>query len=412
MWVRYTLSADEKIVEVNNHKYTFPKMCWLQITDPTLLRKVTDHPDVFEVADFDLMMLDGIHNVKCHGKLIHTNDPVSATQMSSSKYFALKARVENTWIFRICITDAKYKLTTALTRDTPTIGVYRLKGGWGDIVMSFSAARALKRQYKNSKVIYSCPLAFKELVDCDPEIEYMELNSFSKSSFDAFVNLTSPCIKHEISRQPNVDKNRTEIFCGECETSYSRYFKPCQPVNKVYLSWAKEFMRKFSRPIIGFVPESCAPIRSWGHFEIVSEMCSEQLRSTNLIFNSLGSYAWRRYEDKKIFGYTMGQVVALLSMCDIVVGVDTGPMHSAASLGVPTIWLFTHIDGAVRTKDYKNAVVIQDKECDRSPCWYMKPCDDGKTALCGENIKPARVFNTIMHCLNAERQCRTASIAI
>jgi len=78
----------------------------------------------------------------------------------------------------------------------------------------------------------------------------------------------------------------------------------------------------------------------------VSKYCLEQYGSTNLIFNSDRNYQWDGYkEDIRVFGYPMRKVVALLSLCDLVVGVDTGPMHTAAALGNKAIWLFTHIDG-------------------------------------------------------------------
>jgi ADP-heptose:LPS heptosyltransferase len=172
--------------------------------------------------------------------------------------------------------------------------------------------------------------------------------------------------------------------------------KPHAVVTREALKWAKSKLKNMSRPWIGYVPNSCAPIRDWWGWEEVAEHCTKTYGSTNLVF-SAGSIPWgQQGGNTPIIGESMDRVTALLSLCDIVAGVDTGPMHSAASLERHTVWVFTHIDGDVRTKGYKNAVVVQKKEsCPRCPCWYSSPCNDGRQSPCGEAVKIEHVTEEI-----------------
>jgi len=60
------------------------------------------------------------------------------------------------------------------------------------------------------------------------------------------------------------------------------------------------------------------------------------------------------------------------------------------------LWIFSHIDGAIRTKSYPEAAVIQHKgACVHSPCWYLIPCGGERTKMpdCLKPIKVDEVFN-------------------
>jgi ADP-heptose:LPS heptosyltransferase len=376
-------------------------MKWMKVDNPALKNRIFGHPDVFEVADFNINMVEGIPNIKCHGQLVHTKDKEAIDLLRRSSNFTLKFQADGENIFRVSVSDAAYRLKAAIKTPGATVVVYRMKGGWGDIIMSFSVAKAMQKQYPDIKIIYSCPSAFRDLVDNDDDVAFRDLNICMREPHNAFVNLTAVCIKYEIAHQPNVGKNRTEIFCSESFVNYKEQFKLTQPVYETEVKWSKNFIvekkQGKKRPVIGFVPASCAPIRNWGGFGQVAKECKKLYNSINLIFNSDSNYGWNGdKDDELIFGYAMRRVVGLLSQCDLVVGVDTGPMHTASALSVPTIWIFTHIDGNIRTKDYPHATVLQDyKTCPNMPCWYEKPCPDGRVSLCGLAITPKMVMEKI-----------------
>ena len=78
----------------------------------------------------------------------------------------------------------------------------------------------------------------------------------------------------------------------------------------------------------------------------------------------------------------------LLAVMDLVIGNDSGPVHMAAALGVPTLALFGPTDPA-RTGPYgkQHRVVVSDYDC--RPCFSRK-CRRGE-AVCLSSISPERV---------------------
>ena len=395
-WVRYILNKDVKTLNIDNQKFTFPKNKWVDVKYAYVERKAYEFPDVFEVADFDISMIEGIDNIRCHGKMIHTSDVNAIEKLNSRRWFKLKYQDNIRSIFYVCMTDDRYNLLSLLENSKPgTVGVYRVKGGWGDIVMAYSVARSVAAKYPKLKIIFSSPTNFRDLVDADKNIEWQEFRKFINAGYDAYIDLTSPCIRHERTFQPNVKFNRPEIFAQECMLQPADV-KPYAPIKPDALAWAKDKLSKLPRPWFGFVPESCAPIRNWWGWDKVTDYCTDKYSSTNLIFNASDISLARLNNNTPIIGKSMSRVVALLSICDAVFGVDTGPMHSASANSVPTIWVFTHIDGAIRTKGYKNATVVQNKEsCPRCPCWYESPCSDGRQSPCGEAVEIKHVTDEI-----------------
>lgn len=66
---------------------------------------------------------------------------------------------------------------------------------------------------------------------------------------------------------------------------------------------------------------------------------------------------------------SLGELAAIMGRCELVVGVDSGPLHLAVSQGVPTVHLFGPVDH--RTfgpwgEPRKNLVLLSDRDC--IPC--------------------------------------------
>ena len=395
-WVRYIQNKDKKTIELMNRSYVFPRKKWIYINYSQLLKELYGYPNVFEIADFDIGMIEGIRGIRCHGKIIYTANAEAAEELKKRLWFTYKCATDTHSIFYVSMADFKFRLLELLEKSkSGTVGVYRMKGGWGDVVMAHSIAYSLQIKYPRLRVVFSCPGNFERLVNPDVHVEWMEIHEFLRAEFDARIDLTSPCIRYERTFQPKVKLNRPEIFAQECMLPISD-IKPHATVVPSALKWAEMYLERLPRPWIGFVPNSCAPIRDWWGWDSVAKHCLDTYRGTNLIF-SAGDVPWGNENgNTPVIGEPMDRVNALLSLCDIVAGVDTGPMHSAAAMGKPTVWVFTHIDGAVRTKGYAGAVVVQDKEsCPRCPCWYSSPCSDGRQSPCGEAVEVQHVTTEI-----------------
>lgn len=98
--------------------------------------------------------------------------------------------------------------------------------------------------------------------------------------------------------------------------------------------------------------------------------------------------------------FTLKELAAFLMNTSVFIGSDTGPMHMAASLGVPVVAIFgRNIPGAGPKRwgplGDGHTVLHRPPECD--------PCDDSscrKGYLCLENIKPDDVLAAALKVLN------------
>lgn len=84
---------------------------------------------------------------------------------------------------------------------------------------------------------------------------------------------------------------------------------------------------------------------------------------------------------------TLGQVTAILSICDLVISNDTGPAHIAAALGTKTLVIFGPTN-PVTTQPW-NSEIIREKNIECSPC-MLRDCPIDHRCLM--RISPERVF--------------------
>lgn len=89
---------------------------------------------------------------------------------------------------------------------------------------------------------------------------------------------------------------------------------------------------------------------------------------------------------------TLGQVTALLKRADLLLSVDTGPLHIGQAVGTPTLGLFGPTDpgiwGPRGSEDY---VIYRPVEC--SPCWGKGECRGHR---CMTTILPEEVIKMAM----------------
>lgn len=116
-------------------------------------------------------------------------------------------------------------------------------------------------------------------------------------------------------------------------------------------------------------------------FAAIADLAVEKLKAQALIFTgpNEGWIAERVSEAMSYRPVTFGdmgllELAALISRCDLFLSNDTGPMHIAAAVGVPTIGLFGPSDPARFAPFAPNTVALKgDAPC--FPCGDFKRCD-------------------------------------
>lgn len=106
-------------------------------------------------------------------------------------------------------------------------------------------------------------------------------------------------------------------------------------------------------PVLGLLPGSNAPARRWpvGSFSALAGLLAREVGSV-LVFGGAGERALtaRVAAGAGEMGVDLGGRTSLsvlaagLSVCDLVVGNDTGPLHLAAAVGAPVLGLFGSSD--------------------------------------------------------------------
>lgn len=153
--------------------------------------------------------------------------------------------------------------------------------------------------------------------------------------------------------------------------------------------------------LVGLAPGAMyGPAKMWfpDRFGAVAKGLEEIFNSRAIIFGSKGDRETaQRVQDAaggtavNIAGQTdLSEAIGLISRCSIFITNDSGLMHVAGALGVPTLAIYGSTNPVTTPPPGKNSVIIR-KEVPCSPC-LKKVCPTD--FRCMEDIKAAEVINT------------------
>jgi hypothetical protein len=336
---------------------------WVCINDIGLFEKLSRYPQDFDtVSFFDLRQLRAIKNlITIKDNLIFTSNKSAIKKISKIPFIIEQAKKETGEIVFRIFDYSESKLSSYQDYDhTVNVLVFRKLGGLGDIIMTFPVIEHAKKKNPNYKITYSCPKEFLCLAENNPYIDNLIPYSIevTKKKFDIVIDLTTDCIKYEMKHQPDVKMNRSEIFME------SAGFDPKEtPRPKLYLNdlkpidwWSESINDKIK---IGLILESNANIRTWNHMREFASILQYRYRGS-IVFFDICKNEPKNYkpltDSISVFNQSLRDIMKILNQCDLVIGPDTGPMHMASALNIPTLWLFTHIDGSIRTKNYDSDI--------------------------------------------------------
>jgi ADP-heptose:LPS heptosyltransferase len=293
---------------------------------------------------------------------------------------------------------------------------YGTRGCLGDLQFAIFAIQAYKKKHKDHQIYLSwkteefLPLAYhnSDITAVTPwkDVKHFVTDDFAYhllfQAYDEVYNIGDELTCAYEAKHHPPKKSRIEILCRNLDNSYL-YVEP-----KVYLSsdeikYANDYKKKLGKKfIIGIVSRTHSQVRSYDNFDRIHELLPNDVYV--LVFKKYNldwtDNEWD-YDRAELFvDLPIRKVLALFSICDVVIGCDTGPTHSAAGLGIPTIWLFGCTDGRLATKEYKNATAIQKMDsCPHIPCWYSLECEKltfDNQFHCIKDISPTEIVKEIM----------------
>jgi len=265
--------------------------------------------------------------------------------------------------------------------------ILREAGGMGDVVRTFPVLQALKRRALDGRdpghrVEYVCLSGYEGLVALSGRADAVHAVSERErrgrderpdpsrhaylKRIGAFepdtriIDLYCPAYRHEVETGGAVTLDRVELFCRAAGVTPSRprIDLPSQDIARTRERIAES---TGERPIVGLAPYATHAARSW--------LGAERLRELGRLLGSAGLglvmfHSWKCPRPGRDEGSPKdaGAVAALrlgwrdlalsIAACDTLISVDTGPLHLAGALGVPTLGLFGATSGEVICRPY------------------------------------------------------------
>jgi len=260
-----------------------------------------------------------------------------------------------------------------------TIIFYRETRGIGDAVMLLRTIELYKRRYPNSKVVVVMDRPASAVFEQHPAIDEITTEvDITKYNNARFFNVSSPCLQYEgqksCKRKEVIDKSRFEIFAEHCNIQFDGIPGKIhitdleyQLIHDKVFSRYREFYRN---KLIGITLKSAQEWRSYPTelTEILITLVNKKKGYITIVIDP-------EYQNEHIFStcdLDIREAITLISQLDLVIGPDTGPLHIAGSLEIPTLWIFGPTDPELRAKYYKNAEWIWEpcKKRDTKACWY------------------------------------------
>lgn len=282
--------------------------------------------------------------------------------------------------------------------------VLRKSGGLGDIVCCEPAVRGLREKYENAEIVFSVPPEYVPLFDNRSEIF---VKSFQPAQFthkwmekyledwDVVFDLRGPEASDEAGRSP--EHSRIESFCHLVGVRPS---PPVITLTEREKDLAHQLLAQHPRPWVGLAPRGKFWAKNWP-IERWEELAAD-LEATCF------------YLDQKepppfsgtvpVVGGTLRELAAVLSQLDLLISVDTGPLHLAAAVGTKTLSLWGPTDPRRTLKHYAEAHYVTPERPCGGPCLSSPTCRDSRGyAECMIALDPKVVLNCASALLDGKK---------
>lgn len=202
-----------------------------------------------------------------------------------------------------------------------------------------------------------------------------------------------PLLSHPVAVDPGIGKRHQVYYYLDLLKVFDNEVT-AKPAPKLYLKaqeedWAGRFIVGEGVEdvlIIGMAPgASYGPAKRWGSekFAEVAQRLIAEYRAKVIVFGDKGDYSICREIVERTGGRalnlagrtTLRQFISLANRCSLFITNDSGPMHIASALGVPTVAIFGSTDSTLTGPLNENSIVVKkDTEC--SPC-FKRTCSEG-----------------------------------
>lgn len=302
-----------------------------------------------------------------------------------------------------------------------SIQIIRSGGGIGDVLMTFPVIKAIKNKYK-CQLIYSTDYgyldgALKKVALHNPLIDkVVDCAHFKESETDISINLTCPCVGHEIPLAKPV--HRIDLFAAYCgvklEDRQIDYV-----VTDQEKAWAMEWF--ISRNL---KPEDCVLVQPYASNSrrsldvrklqrALMQAASDNPKLRFLVVQHDSDFDrnsnWDLQRTFPVKNFDIVHLAAIMYHVGLVVCPDSSLLHMAGALYKKIVAFFGPTDP--RARFYPNMISICPAlEFAFFPPWYRDE-PPGAARLCWDAIEPEMISNAIIEqTINAEPINKSTSV--
>lgn len=287
--------------------------------------------------------------------------------------------------------------------------IRRLAGGIGDVLMTLPTVHAIREKYELERLDYATDFDYlsgalqKVLLhneDIDNILDFRLLTQDHLDSYDAIVDLTCPCVAHEVPHAPSI--NRINLFAQHAgvaliDTSIK------YTITKEERSWANEWLsNNLVNKYIVVQANSSTNNRDLPQLVLQRALMAilQEMPGYKAIVITHGDYLsdWDLYNIVRFHNYDVRHIAAILDKAELVMCQDSSVLHLAGALKKKIVSFFGPTDPYARIDHYENAIAIcpaQKLQC--WPSWYERPCKGAMT--CWKLITPEMVIKPTLQIL-------------
>ncbi len=177
--------------------------------------------------------------------------------------------------------------------------------------------------------------------------------------------------------------------------------RPVANIPQQLLDWAQE--QKTHEKMVLLFPQTHWKPREWPYnlWGFLALQLKENGYKPIFMVDHSGKDLFANLPVMRYWGFSLGHVMAMMMVADVVIGNDSGPAHMAGTLDRPTIALM----GPTKPNVFAHCPSVQCLQAKTQPCVgchfarpFSAPCDSGCSALFA--ISPQTVIDAVDLTLN------------
>uniref|UniRef100_A0A7C4Y4Z2 Lipopolysaccharide heptosyltransferase family protein n=1 Tax=candidate division WOR-3 bacterium TaxID=2052148 RepID=A0A7C4Y4Z2_UNCW3 len=282
------------------------------------------------------------------------------------------------------------------------IGVIRLSS-LGDLVLLTPFLENLRNIYKDASIYLFTEEIYKELFTCDKRIDYvlsepieddfdiiydmhrtMKSKRFiKKMRFKKYITLNKRDFERRFMIITKIRINIPHAIYRYLEVLKNPTFtKPVVFIKEENIIKAKEDLKEFKRPFIGFLLGAKRRSRVWMFYDELSNL----LDGNVFLFGSKEEDAFSHIKRiKGYFGLNLNLLGAYLSLMDLTIGNDSGTIHLAQAVGTKSLMIYGSSIPEFGFRPFNGDFISKNLPC--------KPCSLHGTDFCPFKFKCLSIIN-------------------